>query len=131
MNILIAYDGSDESKSALELAKKHAKLFGATLFIISSSVGGKKEKAEKVSKINDKIEKIREELKKSKIPTIEEQLARGLSPGEDILQYSEDKKIDMIYIGIRKKSKTAKILLGSTAQYIILRSKIPVVSVKY
>jgi nucleotide-binding universal stress UspA family protein len=57
-------------------------------------------------------------------------LVRGLTPGEDIVEFAADKKVDEIIIGIEKKSKVGKLLFGSNAQYIILQSACPVVSVK-
>jgi nucleotide-binding universal stress UspA family protein len=53
-----------------------------------------------------------------------------LSPGEDIVKFAEDNAIDFIFVGIEKKSRAQKILLGSTAQYIILKAGCPVVTVK-
>jgi nucleotide-binding universal stress UspA family protein len=50
--------------------------------------------------------------------------------GEDIVIFAEENDIDQIYVGIRKKSRTSKLILGSTAQYIILKAKCPVISVK-
>ena len=58
-----------------------------------------------------------------------DQLARGLSPGEDIVTFAAENDVDQVYVGIRKKSRTSKLILGSTAQYIILKVKCPVTSV--
>jgi nucleotide-binding universal stress UspA family protein len=57
-------------------------------------------------------------------------LIRGIAPGEDIVEFANDQKIDEIFIGIVKKSKVGKLLFGSNAQYIILEAPCPVVSVK-
>ena len=57
-------------------------------------------------------------------------MVRGLTPGEDIVEFANDHKVDEIIIGIEKKSKVGKLLFGSNAQYIILESNCPVVSVK-
>ena len=38
--------------------------------------------------------------------------------------------VDMIFIGVRRRSKVGKLLFGSTAQYVILNAPCPVVSVK-
>jgi nucleotide-binding universal stress UspA family protein len=35
-----------------------------------------------------------------------------------------------MFVGIEKRSRTQKLLLGSTAQFIILKAKCPVVTVK-
>jgi nucleotide-binding universal stress UspA family protein len=130
MKILVSYNGTKESEAALELAKTHAKIFKAKLVIVSSSEGGTGEKLEDINKIKRDLESIQEDLSKDGIECEVEQLARGLTPGEDIVLYADENDIDQIYVGIRKKSRTSKLILGSTAQFIILKAKCPVTSVK-
>ncbi len=130
MKLLVSYNGTKESEAALELAKTHAKIFGAKLVVISSSEGGAGEKVEDINKIKRELESIREDISNDGTDCDVEQLARGLSPGEDIVLYAEENHIDQIYVGIRKKSRTSKLILGSTAQFIILKAKCPVISVK-
>ncbi|MDA8406212.1 MAG: universal stress protein, partial [Deltaproteobacteria bacterium] len=36
MKILVGYDGSNQAKNALNVAKKHAKAFDATVFVVCS-----------------------------------------------------------------------------------------------
>jgi nucleotide-binding universal stress UspA family protein len=130
MKFLVAYNGTKESQSALELAKTHAKIFEAKLVVLSSSEGGTGEKLEDINRIKSDLESIQEDLSKAGIECEVEQLARGLTPGEDIVLYAAENDIDQIYVGIRKKSRTSKLILGSTAQFIILKAKCPVTSVK-
>ena len=130
MKILVAYNGTDEAQAALELAQTHAKIFGARLLVVSSSEGGKGEKPEDINKIKGHLENIKKTVSEDGIECEVEQLARGLAPGEDLVLFAEENEIDQIYVGIRKKSRTSKLILGSTAQYIILKAKCPVTSVK-
>jgi nucleotide-binding universal stress UspA family protein len=130
MKFLVAYNGTKEAEAALALAKTHAKIFGAKLVVISSSEGGKGEKLEDINKIKRDLESIQEDLSMDGIDCDVEQLARGLAPGEDIVLFAEENEVDQIYVGIRKKSRTSKLILGSTAQFIILKAKCPVTSVK-
>ena len=130
MRLLVAYNGTKESQSALELAKTHAKIFEAKLVVLSSSEGGAGEKLEDITRIKSDLESIQEDLSKAGIECEVEQLARGLTPGEDIVLFAEENEIDQIYVGIRKKSRTSKLILGSTAQFIILKAKCPVTSAK-
>ena len=130
MKLVAAYNGTDESKLALDLAKKHAKFFNAKLMVISSSEGGKGEKPEDISRIKLELDKIQAELVGEGIDCEVDQLARGLSPGEDLVLFARQNDVDHIYVGIRKKSRTSKLILGSTAQYIILKAECPVTSVK-
>ena len=53
-----------------------------------------------------------------------------LTPGEQLVKYAEDQKIDQIFLGIVKKSKVGKFLFGSTAQYVILHAPCPVVTIQ-
>ena len=57
-------------------------------------------------------------------------LIRGLSPGEDLVQFSEDNQISEVIVGVRRRSKVGKLLMGSTAQHVILNDRCPVVTVK-
>ena len=130
MKLLVSYSGTKESEAALELARKHAKIFDAKLLVVFSSEGGKGEKPEEINKIENDLESLQKDISEDGIECEVEQLARGLTPGEDIVLFAEENDIDQIYVGIRKKSRTSKLILGSTAQYIILKAKCPVTSVK-
>ncbi len=117
MKILVSYNGTKESKSALELAQSQAKIFDAELVVISSSEGGQGEKLEDINKIKHDLASIQEDISKDGIECEVEQLARGLTPGEDIVLYAEENDIDQIYVGIRKKSRTSKLILGSSFSF--------------
>jgi nucleotide-binding universal stress UspA family protein len=130
VKFLVAYNGTDESKLALDIAKKHAKIFNAGLLVASSSEGGKRERPEDISRIKLELDDIQKVLESEGIDCEVSQLARGLSPGEDLILFAEENDVDQIYVGIRKKSRTSKLILGSTAQFIILKAKCPVTSVK-
>ena len=130
MNILVGYNASYVSKSALELARKHAKAFDGKVYVMISSEGGSKEKLEDVSLARKELESAKEFVEKEGVECEVVQMARGLSPGEDLVRFTKENSIDHLYVGIEKKSKTQKILLGSTAQYVILKANCPVTTVK-
>jgi nucleotide-binding universal stress UspA family protein len=92
--------------------------------------GGTKEKPEAISEANFLLDEAGKDLKAAGVDCAVHQLVRGLSPGEDVVKFAEDNAIDFIFVGIEKKSRTQKILMGSTAQYIILKAGCPVVTVK-
>ena len=130
MKLLVSYSGTKESEAALKIARKHAKIFDAKLVVVSSSEGGKGEKPEEINKIKQDLESLQKDISEDGIECEVEQLARGLTPGEDIVLFAKENDIEQIYVGIRKKSRTSKLILGSTAQYIILKANCPVTSVK-
>jgi nucleotide-binding universal stress UspA family protein len=127
---LVAYNGSVAAQAALALAKHQALLRGSHVYVVTSMEGGTKEKPEVISAANFALEEAGDELKAAGVACDVHQLVRGLSPGEDIVKFAADKAVDFIFVGIEKQSRTQKIFLGSTAQYIILKSHCPVVTVK-
>lgn len=129
MKFLVGYNGSDMAKAALSLARVHAQHFGAEVFVVTSMGGGTSEKPEDIRKAELELAFAEQFLKEQGIRCEIHQLARGMSPGEDLVRFANEKDIDQIFVGVEKKSKTQKIILGSTAQYIILKAPCPVVSV--
>ena len=118
------------SNKALEVAREHARIFGARVIILTSMEGGSGEKLEEIERIEKSLEEAKSLMAAQGVECETHQLARGLSPGEDVVKFAQDNAVDMIYVGIKKKSKAQKIILGSTAQYIILKAPCPVVAVK-
>ena len=130
MKILVGYNGSEVAKSALSQAKSYAKTYDAMVYVVSSLEGGVGEKIEEISEAAENLKFAKDFMDKDGIRCQTEQLVRGLTPGEDLVQFAEENEIDHIFVGIEKKSKTRKMLLGSTAQYVILKAPCPVTSVK-
>lgn len=50
--------------------------------------------------------------------------------GEEIVKHAEHEEIDMIIMGIQKRSKVGKIFFGSTTQFIILEAPCKVLTIK-
>jgi nucleotide-binding universal stress UspA family protein len=131
MKLMVAYNGTKVSQSALKLARDHAQIFNADVIILNSSEGGSHETAKEILTIQESMSFARQFLEEKNIACETHQLARGLSPGEDIVQFAIDHEVDQIYVGIRKRSRVHKLIMGSTAQYVVLKAKCPVVTVNY
>jgi nucleotide-binding universal stress UspA family protein len=130
MNIVVGYDGSDEAKKALNVAKQQAKAFDGKIHVLTSLVGGMNENAKDIFEARDHLEDAITSIQQEGIPCEEHLLIRGMKPGADIVQFAEDHQADEIIIGVIKKSKVQKLLLGSNAQYVILHSPCMVIAVK-
>ena len=128
MKILVGYDGSAPSKEALNIAKKHAKAFGAFVYVVTSleeDTG-----ADRIRHCEDELEYTKQFLSESGISVETHLLIRGLSPGEDIVSFALDHEVDEIVVGLKKVSAVEKMIFGSNARYVILHAQCPVVSVK-
>ncbi|MCJ8499504.1 universal stress protein [Desulfatitalea alkaliphila] len=127
---LVAYNGSKPARAALELAIQNAATFNAALFVMTSMEGGHSEKPEDIARVQQALKEVRDRLSAAGVTHEVWETARGMSPGEDIVFFARENRIDHIFVGVEKKSRTRKLLLGSTAQYIILKATCPVTTTK-
>ncbi len=130
MNLVLAYDGSDSSKTALELTKKLAKEMKAKVNVVVSRIGGRTSDTKAIDEAEMQLKFVEEELAKAGITYEQHLLIRGLQPGEDIVDFAEEVQADFIIVGIVKTSRVGKIITGSTAQHVILNASCPVITVK-
>ncbi len=130
MRILVGYNGSAVSKAAVRLAGELAGPLGARVLVVTSMEGGTRERLEEIAAAEAHLGEARAIMAARGVACEVFQSVRGLSPGEDMVQHAREKAIDLIVVGVEKRSKTQKILLGSTAQYIILKAPCPVLTVK-
>lgn len=130
MKYLVAYNGRDASRRALSLAVEQAKSNNALVYVVISMEGGSGETLESIQQAEEQLREVKDRLEKARVLCETIQLARGLTPGEDIIRFAQENDIDHMFIGIEKKSRASKLLLGSTAQYIILKGPCPVTTIK-
>lgn len=117
-------------KLALDLSIEYAKAFNAEVLIVTSLIGGTVTDGNKTHYAEEKFESLQKRFEAEGIACSTELLVRGLSPGEDIVKYAEECGVNSIIIGVKSRSGASKILFGSNAQYIILKARCPVVTVK-
>ena len=131
MKFLVCYDETTEAKKALKVAREHAKIWQAELEVVNTVTRVEPLKHSKVKKMEEKMEAEVKEILAADDPPYETQLLlTDLTPGEQLVQFAEDQEMDLIFIGIAKKSKVEKLFFGSTAQYVILHAPCPVVTVR-
>jgi nucleotide-binding universal stress UspA family protein len=130
MKILVGYDGSNVGKDALDMARKFARQFDAGVDVVTSMAKGTQENQEDIQHAEGGLEYAQGLFQKDGIDCRTHLLIRGLSPGEDLVKFAKDNGGELIVIGVRRRSKVGKLLMGSTAQYVILNAPCPVVSVR-
>ncbi len=130
MRILVGYDGSNSGKEALDLAKNHAIAFKGEIDVITSMFKGTEKEREDMEQAKRGLEYAKALFKENNIPCKTHLLIRGLTSGEDLVEFAKENRIDEIIVGVKRRSKVGKLLMGSTAQYVILNAHCPVVTVK-
>ena len=130
MKILVGYDGTNSAKEALTLAKTHAKIFGASVDVVTSMQKGTEQQREEIEQAERGLEYAKSLFEDSDITCNTHLLIRGLSAGEDLVEFAAENQVDEIIVGVKRRSKVGKLLMGSTAQFVTLQAGCPVVSVK-
>lgn len=130
MKILVGYDGTNSAKEALNLAKSHAKVFGASVEVVTSMQKGTESGRKFIEQAERGLEYAKSMFEEDGIACNTHLLIRGLSAGEDLVEFANENQIDHIVVGVKRRSKVGKLLMGSTAQYVILQAECPVITVK-
>ena len=100
MKILVGYDGTSSAKEALNLAKTHAKTFGATVEVVTSMEKGTEGHREEIEQAERGLQWAKTLFEEGDIACTTHLLIRGLTPGEDIVEFAEENKIDEFSIHI-------------------------------
>jgi nucleotide-binding universal stress UspA family protein len=130
MKILVGYDGTNSAKDALKLAKSHAKAFGASLEVVTSMQTGTEADRKEIEQAERGLDYAKTLFKEDDIACNTHLLIRGLSAGEDLVEFAKENQVGEIIVGVKRRSKVGKLLMGSTAQYVVLKADCPVVTVK-
>jgi nucleotide-binding universal stress UspA family protein len=130
MNILVGYNGSNEAKDALKLAQMHAKGLGAKIEVASAISRWDPLEYHKIQENEQELnQEVKEILNGDNALYQTHLLVNNLSPGDQLVKFAKRYHVDEIIIGAPKRTRVGKLLLGSTAQYIVLNAPCPVVTV--
>ena len=131
--ILVAVDGSENSKRAGDYAIKLSKELHADVVALHVIPGGKyfpEENLEKGTKHDYAyLDKISEQSVSAGVDLKTEIIKAESSVVDEITQYANKQNIDLIVIGIRSVSEF-RFMLGSTATGVVVNAPCPVLVVK-
>jgi len=130
MRIVVGYDGSNASKEALSVARRHALALKATVDVVTSMEKGTEQEQQAIEDAERGLEWAKAVFEEKGVPCKTHLLIRGLAPGEDLVGFANENQADMIVVGVKRRSKVGKLLMGSTAQFVILQAPCPVMTVK-
>ncbi|MFC1883045.1 universal stress protein [Thermodesulfobacteriota bacterium] len=113
------------------MAKKRAKVCGAKIDVVKCMAQNRELNYEDIQMVEHKLEReVHDHLNSGYIPYETHLVISGRQFGEDLVLFAEDNQIDEIVVGVRRRSKVGKLLMGSTAQHVILNAPCPVATIK-
>ena len=131
MKFLVCYEEADPSAEILRQSLAHAKVWNASLEIVNTVTRELPLKRDTILEMERELEAtVKAQIQDESIDYNVQLLVTAQEAGEKLVAFADEQDIDMIFLGIIKKSKVGKLLFGSTAQYVILNAPCPVVTVK-
>jgi nucleotide-binding universal stress UspA family protein len=142
MNVLVPIDGSKHSSEGLRVASHFAKSNKARIFIVNVipsvadidlelSASERDRLLESLKRRGeDLLARAKDQMRTNGVSDINTVLVAGDSPAQEIVACAEKEKADLIVIGSKGKSATARFLLGSVASKVVKYSHCCVYVVK-
>lgn len=127
--IVVGFINSPEGKAALAAAIEEAERRQAGIVLVNSSRGGDEDEEAFLSR-TDELERLSDDLAAKGLNIEVLEIVRGNDPVDDLLDVAKERDAALIVIGLRRRSKVGKMLLGSNAQSILLAADCPVLAVK-
>ena len=135
MKVLVGLLVTPEGWAALETAAKWVRDANGELHVVAYVPNPTKE-----GEAEDYVH-VREEREKALDDYVAKQQAAGLTceghvvagashPSDALLQVASQQRVDLIVIGMRRRSRVGKLVLGSNAQDVLLNADCPVLAVK-
>lgn len=132
MRILVGVTTAPEARAALERAVEEARLRQAELIVVDYlQVGLRSEsQSERYQASERRLDQLRSRLQDEGISVRTRHGVGVSSASRELLKVAEDEDVDLIVIGMRRRSPVGKLVLGSNAQDVLLGADCPVLAVK-
>lgn len=128
MTIVVGYIPTPQGEAALTAAVAEARAHDESILVINMSRDDKLVDAHRAE--DDDLTRLDQELAESGVPHEVRRLEHGTDSAEQILATLQAEDARMLVIGVRHRTPVGKLLLGSTAQRLLLEATCPVLAVK-
>lgn len=128
MTVLVGYLPSPEGEAAFAAAIEEAARRGEPLVALNSPRSGAPVTSTQAG--DDALERLRQAAQDAGVELTVRQDAHTDDLVDMVLEVADEVDASVVVIGLRHRSPVGKLLMGSTAQRILLSSTRPVLSVK-
>ena len=126
--IIIGFIPTPEGWAAIHCGIEEARIKGGRLVVVNASKGDAPIDLRRAGE--QEIAAIRRDLEASGVEHDIVQPVRRKEAAEEIIDAAEEHRADLIVIGIRRRSPVGKLIMGSTAQRVLIDANCPVLAVK-
>lgn len=128
MSVVVGYVPGPEGEAALDRALLEARHRSTPLVVVNSSRGDALVDRRFVQDAD--LELLEKRLDAAGVEHLLLHPVRGREAAEEILDAAAQHRADLVVIGLRRRSPVGKLIMGSTAQRVLLEAPCPVLAVK-
>jgi nucleotide-binding universal stress UspA family protein len=128
MSVVVGYVPRSEGESALSHAVAEARSRGTRLVVVNTSRGDATVDQRYVD--DEQLTALRQRLAEADVEHDIVHATRGRDASDEILAVAEEHRAELVVIGMRRRTPVGKLLMGSTAQRVLLEADCPVLAVK-
>jgi nucleotide-binding universal stress UspA family protein len=130
MGIVVGYVANPEGRAALERAGEAAVRYGVPLVVVHSRRAGRDVDADDAKRLAEVHESVQEALAAAGLGHELRDVPDSEDPADDLITAAEESGAVLIVIGLRRRTPVGKLILGASAQRILLDAPCPVLAVK-
>lgn len=130
MSVVVGFVDRPEGEAAFNLALRESKQRNTNLVLVHSLKGGASDSIESAEVYARRLGDLDQRLAEEGVEHEVKEYVRGNEPVEDLVQAASEFNAELIVIGIRRRSQTGKLLLGSNATDILFNAPCPVLTVR-
>jgi nucleotide-binding universal stress UspA family protein len=128
VKILVGYVPTPEGEAALDAAAAEAELRGASVVLLNTNRGDGFIDARYASA--EELAAAEARLRAQGVEVTIQQAEGSGDVVHELLKAAAAEEVGLIVLGLRRRSPVGKLILGSTAQRVLLESPVPVLAVK-
>jgi nucleotide-binding universal stress UspA family protein len=128
MTVVVGYVPTPEGRAAVDAAAEEARRRSSRLLVLNASKGDSY--ADPRYARPEELEQVRRELEAAAVEVEVRQQVRGREPSEELVSLAAQENAELLVIGLRRRTAVGKLIMGSTAQRILLDASCPVLAVK-
>ncbi|MFI7587560.1 universal stress protein [Spongisporangium articulatum] len=130
MSVLVGFAPTPEGRAAIERAVAECAMRSADLVVVVSQARPNPLVAEPAPVTAGDILSLLAELGAADLPCTVQPSDPQMDFADQVLEVADDPQVELIVIGLRRRSGSGKLILGSSAQRILLEASCPVLAVK-
>ncbi|GAA1209570.1 universal stress protein [Prauserella alba] len=128
MTVVAGYVPGEVGRRVIAGAAREAEVRNVPLVVVNSATGGAY--ADRGLAPLTELDALRQDLQARGLQVETRQATEALSAADTLIGAAEETGAELVVIGLRRRSRTGKFLLGSTAQTVLLGSACDVLGIR-